>query len=336
MRNDTRVVFNTYCADLARLNGVPDATQRFAVDPTVEQTLENRIQQSADFLKRVNVVGVSQPSGQVLGLGATGPVAGRTDTSAAERQPRDVHGLGKRQYRTHQTNFDTYVTYATLDAWAKFPDFQTRIRNKVIEQIARDRLMIGWQGVSVADDTDLVANPLLQDVNIGWLQYLRDTDATRVFTGPKVGDGGDYKTLDGLIHDAVNTYLDDWYKTDGEIVALTASDLISERELGLIEDNANTPTEAVALKTLMAGRAVGGRKAQVVPFFPGRTILLTNPRNLSIYWQTGTRRRHIKDKPERDRIEDFQSVNECYVIEDTGACCLIEGILQPDGAGGWA
>lgn len=336
MRNDTRVVFNTYCADLARLNGVPDATQRFAVDPTVEQTLENRIQQSADFLKRVNVVGVSQPSGQVLGLGATGPVAGRTDTSAAERQPRDVHGLGKRQYRTHQTNFDTYVTYATLDAWARFPDFQTMLRDKVTEQIARDRLMIGWNGTTAAVTTDLDANPLLQDVNIGWLQYMRNADPARVYTGPKVGDGGDYKTLDGLVFDAVNTYLEDWYKDDANIVCIVGRNLLTGRLIDLIEDNVGTPTEAVALRTLMVGRQIGGKKAQVVPFFPASTIFIGNPRNLSIYWQTGTRRRRVEDQPAWDRIVDFQSVDECYVIEDTGACCLIEGILQPDGQGGWA
>ena len=40
--------------------------------------------------------------------------------------------------------------------------------------------------------------------------------------------------------------------------------------------------------------------------------------------------------PKRDRIEDYQSVNEAYVIEDYGKCALIDGITVPDGAGGWA
>ncbi|KAA5603781.1 phage major capsid protein, P2 family [Roseospira marina] len=338
MRNDTRGVFNAYCADVARLNGIPDATQKFAVAPTVEQTLENRIQQSAEFLQRVNVTGVAQPSGQVLGLGTTGPIAGRTDTTTAPRQPRDIHGLGRRDYQTVQTNFDSFIRYDTLDAWAKFPDFQTRVRNKVVEQIARDRLTIGWNGTHAAATTDPVANKLLQDVNVGWLEYLRVADPGRVFTGPKVGEqaGADYKTLDGLIFDAVNSYLDDWYKDDPNIIAICGRSLYSERMLGLIEVHSGTPTEAEALKTMQAGRAVGGKTAQFVPFFPTVSILLANPKNLSIYWQTGTRRRQIDDQPSWDRIVDFQSVNEGYVIEDTGACCLIEGIQVPDGAGGWA
>lgn len=336
MLRETRVAFDQYCATLAQLNRVGSVAQKFSVDPTVEQTLENRIQQTAEFLGRVNVVGVTQQSGQVLGLGTTGPIASRTDTSAADRAPRDVHGLTKRDYLTRQTNFDTFISYATLDAWAKFPDFQARVRNKVIEQIARDRLTIGWNGTSAAGDTDSVANPLLQDVNIGWLQHLRDTDPARVLAAPKVGDGGDYKTLDGLVYDTVNSVLDEWYKDDGEIVVIVGRNLLSERYLGLIEANTDTPTEHVALKTMMAGRQIGGRPALVVPFFPASTILIANPKNLSIYWQSGTRRRNIMDNPKRDRIEDFQSVNECYVIEDTGACALIEGILQPDGSGGWA
>jgi len=344
MDRTTRIAFNTYCAQLAQLNGVASVTESFAVDPTIEQTLENRIQQTAEFLGRVNVVGVSQQSGQVLGLGTTGPVASRTNTDNADRTPRDVHDLTGREYLARQTNFDTHIKYATMDAWAKFPDFQTRVRNKVIEQIARDRLTIGWHGTSAATTTDSAANPLLQDVNIGWLQYLRTVDSARVYDAPKLADAtvsgdqstADYKTMDGLVYDAVNTYLDEWYKDDGEIVAIVGRDLLSERDLGLIEANANTPTEAQALKTLMTGRAIGGRTALVVPFFPRRTILLTNPKNLSIYWQAGTRRRTVTDNAKRDRVEDYQSVNECYVIEDTGACCLIENIQRPDGAGGWA
>lgn len=336
MQRHTRTAFDAYCTHLGQLNGVPSATQTFAVEPTVEQVLESRIQQSADFLSRVNVIGVAEQSGQVLGLGTTGPIASRTNTQLTERQTRDIHGLGNREYTCRKTEFDTHIRYEILDAWAKFPDFQARIRNKVTEQIARDRLTIGWNGTSAAADTDSVAHPLLQDVNIGWLQYLRDTDAPRVLTGPKVGEGGDYKTLDGLVFDVINTVLDEWYKDDSDIVCLVGRNLVTERYLGLIEANVGTPTEAVALRTMMLGRQVGGRNAVVVPFFPASCILICNPRNLSIYWQTGTRRRRVGDNPKRDRIEDYQSVNECYVVEDTGACALIEGILQPDGAGGWA
>ncbi len=56
MRNDTRKHFNNFAAQVAKLNGVPDATQKFAVDPTIQQRLEKRIQESSDFLSRINMV----------------------------------------------------------------------------------------------------------------------------------------------------------------------------------------------------------------------------------------------------------------------------------------
>ncbi|MNP63859.1 Phage major capsid protein, P2 family [compost metagenome] len=55
-------------------------------------------------------------------------------------------------------------------------------------------------------------------------------------------------------------------------------------------------------------------------------MLVTTLSNLSIYYQNGARRRHLKDEPELDRIADYQSSNEAYVIEDFGLVALVEGI----------
>ncbi len=96
----------------------------------------------------------------------------------------------------------TPTCWSKLDAWAKFPDFQARVRNQIIRQQALDRIMIGFNGTSAAVETDRVANPLLQDVNIGWLQHYRDNAPARVMTGGgtdgevRVGPGGDYENLD--------------------------------------------------------------------------------------------------------------------------------------------
>ncbi len=48
--------------------------------------------------------------------------------------------------------------------------------------------------------------------------------------------------------------------------------------------------------------------------------------NLSIYVQTGKRRRHIREEPDADQVADYQSSNEAYVIEDFGASALVENI----------
>ena len=58
MRNETRKQFDAYLARLAKLNGVNSAVQTFAVEPSVQQKLEQRIQESSEFLKQINVYGV--------------------------------------------------------------------------------------------------------------------------------------------------------------------------------------------------------------------------------------------------------------------------------------
>lgn len=341
MRPETRTNFNAYLERQAQLNGVPKASEKFSIAPTVEQQLETRIQEKADFLQKINIVGVSEQSGEKLGLGASGPVASRTNTANADRQTRDLMALDQKGFTTAQTNFDTHIPYKTLDMWAKFKDFQTRMRDKVTEQIARDRLMIGFNGVMAAAQTNLATNPLLQDVNKGWLTHIREEAEERVLTGKKVGDhaGADYRNLDALVEDAINELLDPWHAEATDLVVIVGRRLLNDKYIGLIND-ADKATEKVALQTLMLSKTIGARRALTVPFFPARSLLITSLSNLSIYWQEGTRRRVILDNPKRDRVETFDSVNESYVVEDMGKATLIDDIKLPsnaaDAVDGWS
>jgi P2 family phage major capsid protein len=336
MRNETRALFNGYINRQGELNGGVDARQSFTVEPTIEQKLEDRIAENAEFLGQINIVPVDQIKGEKLGLGSGSTIARRTDTSAADRQTSDPHSLTADQYECFKTDFDTHIRYQLLDMWAKFPDFQERLRNQVTLQIARDRLTIGWNGTSAAANTDPVTNPLLQDVNIGWLQQLRANAPERVLSAIRVGDqaGADYKNMDGAVTDAVNELIAPWHQEAPDLVVIAGRRIIADKYLALVESS-DAPTERVALRTLMSNKQLGALPTERVPFFPGSSFLITSKSNLSIYWQTGSRRRTIRDKPERDRVEDFQSVNEAYVVEDYEKCAFVEGILQPDGAGGW-
>ena len=40
----------------------------------------------------------------------------------------------------------------------------------------------------------------------------------------------------------------------------------------------------------------------------------------------GGERRHIKDAPERDQLESYQSKNIDYIIEEYGAAVLVENL----------
>ena len=67
-----------------------------------------------------------------------------------------------------------------------------------------------------------------------------------------------------------------------------------------------------------------------MPYFPDNAILITRFDNLSIYFQDGARRRRVVDEPKRDRIENYESSNDAYVIEDLGLAALVENIELKD------
>lgn len=334
MRNQTRVIFNQYLQRQAELNGVDNAATKFSVTPSVQQTLENKIQESSAFLGRINVTPVNEMKGEKLGLGVSGTIASRTDTSGAgERATSDIASLEKDGYECAQTNYDHHIRYATLDAWAKFPDFQTRVRNAVLQRAALDRIMIGFNGTSAAATTNRATNPLLQDVNIGWLAHIKAKAAARVLSEGsvagrvRVGATGDYKNLDALVFDAFNTLLDPWYREDPQLVAVVGRGLMHDKLFPLVNNN-DAPTERLAADIVISQRRLGGLQAVQVPYFPEGKVLITRLDNLSIYFQEGARRRAVMDNPKRDRIEHYESSNDAFVVEDYGMCALVENIEE--------
>lgn len=333
MRNQTRLLFNALATQIATLNGVESALTKFSVAPSVQQTLETRMQESSEFLRSINVIGVTEQQGAKLGLGVGSPIASTTNTATTDRETKDPTSLDEQIYHCTQTNSDTHLRYATLDAWARFPDFQQRVRDAIVRRQALDRIMIGFNGVSRAATSNAAANPLLQDVNKGWLQHYREQASARVLsdgaTAGAIKVGGadaDYANLDALVMDAVASLIDPWYRNDTQLVAILGSDLLHDKYFPMV-NSANAPTEQLAGDLIISQKRVGGRKAVQVPFIPSDAILITRLDNLSLYWQEGARRRHIADNPKRDRIENYESSNDAYVVEDFGAGCLIENIV---------
>lgn len=348
MRNETRVKFLGYCSQIALLSGVPSANVKFNVAPVVEQRLEEVMKEGSEFLQSIQVVPVIEQSGQKVGVGVTRPLAGRVNTAAGNRRnPTDPSATSDRgDYFCKQTNFDHAISYAKLDAWRHRPEFETLIRDTILKQQARDRIMIGFNGTSAAVATDLVANPKLQDVNIGWLQQVRTEAPERVLNdgdltanplkaiyvhedGDNEGAGQnvDYKTLDALVFDA-KMLLDEWYRDDTELVVIVGSDLVHDKYFPIIEKAGNTATEMEAVdRIIRSAKQMGGFPAVRVPFFPSNALMITRLDNLSIYVQEETRRRMVKDEPEYDRVANYESVNEAYVVEEYGMVALVENIV---------
>lgn len=338
MRKETRVAFNQWLDRQAELNHedreVVRSGKAFTVDPTVAQTLNDKQQESSEFLNRINIAPVTEMKGNKLGLGVSGPIASRTNTTTTDRATKDPTTLDEQGYECVQTNSDTHVTYGKLDTWAKFKDFQARLRNVIVKRQALDRVMIGFNGTSIAATSNLGTSPLLQDVNKGWLKHIRDYDAGShvLAEGDEEANkiiiaaaGGDYKNLDALVFDAVGSLLPSWSAEDSELVAIMGRDLLHDKYFPLINSDLE-PTETQAADLIIAAKRVGGLPAYRAPFFPAGSILVTRFDNLSIYEQEGKRRRTIVDNAKRDRIETYESSNDAYVVEDMDYALLIEHI----------
>lgn len=349
MKNETRLKWDQYNQRQAQLNGVSaqHVDKHFAIAPSISQTLEDKVQLSSEFLQKVNVVGVPEQEGQKLGLGISGPVASANSGNTDRREPRSILTLDDDKYRCEQTNYDTYIPYSQLDMWAKFPDFQQRITNQIIKRRALDRIMIGFNGTRRADKSDLTANPLLQDVNIGWLQKYRTNAAARVMKNVtltsrdesnKILAKGMYSSLDALAYDATSSLLDEWYKSSPDLVVVCGRNIVTSREFPLIngisENNPNS--EALAGQLILSRKQIGNMPTFVAPFFPDKAIFITSLSNLSIYWQEEKQRRMLKEEPEYNRVATYESSNDAFVIEDYGFGCLIENITWADAAAGGA
>jgi len=334
MRNETRDAFNAYCDQIAKLNGVPSSLVKFTVEPSVQQRLETKMQEDSSFLQRINIVPVPEQMGDKLGLGISTPIASTTNTTTTDRSPIDPTSLDDQGYHCTQTNSDTFLTYAKLDMWAKFADFQTRIRDAILKRQALDRIMIGWNGTSRAATSNRATNPLLQDVNKGWLQHYREKAAARVMAEGaagvgkvRIGAGGTahYKNLDALVFDLVNNLLEPWYAEDPELVCITGRELLADKYFPLVNAT-QAPSETLAADIIISQKRIGNLPAVRVPSFPPNALMVTRLDNLSIYYQEGARRRTIVDNAKRDRIENYESSNDAYVVEDFGAGCVAENI----------
>lgn len=331
MRLNTRKKYTAAMAQLAAINGVTTVKEKFAVEPSVQQKLEEKIQLSSEFLTRINIFLVDEQAGSAVGLGISRPIASRTNTDNTDRQAKDPTSMDERGYFCKKTDFDTAIKYQKLDQWAKFKDFYARFSGQIQKRQALDRIMIGFNGITAAATTDIVANPKLQDVNKGWLQKMREENSARVMSSGAtagkitIGVTGDYKNVDALVMDLVNEMIDEVHQDNPDLVVLCNRKTVADKYFPLVnKDQENT--EKLAADIIISQKRMGNLPVYAVPFFPEDAILVTTFDNLSIYVQEGARRRTIIDNPKRDQIENYESSNEDYFIEDLGLAAMAEKI----------
>lgn len=304
----------------------------YSATPSVAQTLNEKIVQDGNpFLGMINIVPVSEVQGEKVLMELTSTITGRTQiVGSAERVARDVSGTDADPYQLYATESDTAIPYATIDAWAKFPNFAQLYGQMVRKAIGNDRLRIGWYGESAAATTDRGANPNLEDVNIGWLQQIKDWNSGSQWVEGTVGTpiemgSTEIPNLDVLAYSALDM-LDEPFRSDPGLMVLLSRNLLSAAEGKYFAAYGNRPTEKMEIQSGFVTKTYGGMPAMVPAFFPDNTLLVTTLKNLSIYYQDTSWRRMQRDYAPKNRYEDFNSRNEGYVIQQHEKCALITGI----------
>lgn len=332
MQQHTKVKLNAYVKAVAKQNDVDDATEKFNVNPNGTQKIISAIRENNWFLGKINIISVKNQKGESIGLSVTGMIASRTDTSGSgKRTPKDYSSMGAMPYMCEQTNFDTAIRYAKLDAWAHHKNFSMLVSQNNREQIDANKITIGWYGESVAVNTNAANNPNGEDVNKGWYQAMREHNPTRLITEVvadsgevRIGEGGDFINLDLAVLETKNL-LHPACENDANLIAIIGSDLLAYDKAKFYEAHGNTPSEKGKIQELQVIGTYGGLPAVKVPGFPSTGIMVTSYDNLSIYIQEGSVRRSVgKKNDEKDQIENFESMNMAYVIEELGKAAAIE------------
>lgn len=322
-----------------------DVKNGFSVDPSIAQKLQEEVRAVSDVLSKINIIPVVAIKGQKISIGVNGAISSRTDLSDEnkERKAKVAHGLKAMEYELYEVDTDYAIPYSVLNSWAHVSTGMAKmIRSQVKQQIADDRVMCGFNGTSVAANSNRIDNPLLQDLNIGWPQLLKNQNSDNVFsedvddegvslgTGKiKVGEGQRYKNLDQVVTALKNAIPK--HKRKG-LVALVSEDLMEEYEQFVWAIGGAKPSEKEKLLMDKLLNKLGKLDYETPEHFPDGTVMVVAWKNLSIYHQEGSWQAQTIDNPKRKQLEDYNTRNEGYVIEDVEAITMAENIVFEDKA----
>jgi P2 family phage major capsid protein len=320
-----------FATQLAKSYGVQVVNEQFNITGPQETKLKAALLESVEFLSLITTMEVDQIKGQVVKVGnysiATGRKGGARFVSG-----QDVDG---HTYELTETDSCSALTWALLSVWANAGNqnqFMQLMSQNATKRFALDMLRVGFNGTSVAADTDPIANPLGQDVNKGWHKIVSEKAAAQIMTDAIYFDpdgNGDYKTLDAIATELKNTLIHPALRSDPRLVVLVGSDLTATAQTSMM-DKANTPTEKVAAQKM--DKQIGGMTAYTPPFFPGKRIVVTMLSNLHIYTQKGTKQRESKNVGDRKQYEDKYWRQEGYAVEEFEAYAAVDEAAMNIGA----
>ncbi|MFH4592937.1 phage major capsid protein, P2 family [Vibrio alginolyticus] len=315
-----------FCAATLAAANASQGTQSFNLTPPMETKLRQAIMESDAFLGMVSLLPVQQIKGQVVDVGDDGLSTGRKDSG---RFSVEV-GQSGNTYELTKTDSGAHILWETMTQWANSGSkgqWLTMMKNAISRRFALDMLRVGFNGTSIAANTDPVANPLGQDVNKGWLTIAKEKKASQVLASAQLDPTGaaadSYKNLDSLVQDLINTTIAPEHRQDPDLVVLVGSNLVAAEQHRLLE-SANTPTEHKAAQQL--AKTIAGKKAYTPPFFPADMVWVTNTKNLQVLTQEGTQWRKQKNDEDELRFKQNHIRMEGYAIGNLNKFAAIEAV----------
>ena len=152
--------------------------------------------------------------------------------------------------------------------------------------------------------------------------FLEDVPASgKIIIGPTAANT--YKNLDQLVTSLRNTI--PVHKRKG-LVALVGEDVMDkvEQQVWAFAGDKPTEKEKADLKKVLG--TAGSLPIETPEYFPANCVMVTSWKNLSIYYQESSWRSQTKDNPNRNQLEDYNTRNEGYVIEDVEAAALAKNV----------
>lgn len=331
MNKDSLLAFSQLQQKIAKQYAVDAAVvqqgKAFAISEPMQQKFLKALQSKTDFLQKINMLSVTDIAGQKVLSGTQQTITGRKSDG---RYRRNISPDGH-EYRCAETDSGIIIPWSLIDSWARLGDtFMAAYADFVQKQIVLDQIMIGWRGESVATDSDDTKNGMLQDVNKGWMQWMRDNCPENILTGGKTdgkisifGDTADYQNLDALAYD-LRQGIGEASRDRGDLIFMVGSDLVAKEAELVSKAHGLKPTERGAIKQHDLMGTFGGLPAVTVPNFPARGAVITTYDNLSIYTQASSARRRVADDYDKKGVIDSYLRNEAFVVEDESRFVGIE------------
>ena len=321
---ETEKVFNAYKEITAEIYGVSEdaLSETFMVAPRIAQKIEMGVQQTNAFLKRINFVPVREVAGDVLRFGVPSTLMKRTNTDQGaygKRRPSNPNQLLSRSYSVSDYESDPVISWNLIDSWAHLKEFYPLWRQHCSISKASDYLKVMWNGQFSAANTDPNNYPELQDVKEGFIQRMikeapeqvlgitpdANADFGYAVEKIKVGEGGDFKSLDELMYMLRSSVIHKTLRKSKKIKALIGDDLVQNENRRLFGSSV-APTERLARELYLNTQAFGLTEFIDSDEYPDRGIFIGDMSFLNVYYQKTAVRRKLKESHEQKGVIDYE------------------------------